>query len=81
MAKGSDLDRVTSIVLRQMRAPILVLLGVNTLGVAVMVMIPGIDGTSLRTPLPGTAKRGSTRSSRSPQHRWHSSSSNARSST
>ncbi len=47
MAKGSDLDRVTSIVLRQMRAPILVLLGINTLGVAVMVMIPGIDGTSM----------------------------------
>jgi voltage-gated potassium channel len=47
MAKGSDLDRVTSIVLRQMRAPILVLLAVNTIGVAVMVMIPGIDGTSM----------------------------------
>ncbi len=47
MAKGSDLDRVTSIVLRQMRAPILVLLGVNILGVAVMVMIPGINGTRM----------------------------------
>ena len=47
MAKGSDLDRVTSIVLRQMRAPILVLMGVNTIGVAVMVMIPGIDGTRM----------------------------------
>ncbi|MFP6836049.1 MAG: NAD-binding protein [Pseudomonadales bacterium] len=45
MAKGSDLDRVTSIVLRQMRPPILVLLGVNT--VAVMVMIPGVDGTPM----------------------------------
>ena len=30
-----------------MRAPILVLLGVNTVGVAVMVMIPGIDGTRM----------------------------------
>ena len=47
MAKGSDLDRVTSIVLRQMRAPILVLLGVNTIGVIVMVAIPGIDGTRM----------------------------------
>ncbi|MCZ6709992.1 MAG: NAD-binding protein [Gammaproteobacteria bacterium] len=47
MAKGSDLDRVTSIVLRQMRPPILALLGVNTVGVAVMVMIPGVDGTPM----------------------------------
>lgn len=47
MAKGSDLDRVTSIVLRQMRAPILVLMGVNFVGVAVMIMIPGVDGTRM----------------------------------
>ncbi|MEZ5551399.1 MAG: NAD-binding protein [Pseudomonadales bacterium] len=47
MAKGSDLDRVTSIVLRQMRPPVLALLGVNSLGVAVMVMIPGADGTPM----------------------------------
>ncbi len=47
MAKGSDLDRVTSIVLRQMRPPILVLLAVNSLGVAGMVLIPGTDGTPM----------------------------------
>ncbi len=44
MAKGSDLDRVTSIVLREMRPPLIVLLIVYTIGVTGMVLIPGIDG-------------------------------------
>jgi len=44
MAKGSDLDRVTAIVLREMRAPLLALLCVNALGMSVMVLIPGTDG-------------------------------------
>ena len=44
MAKGSDLDRVTAIVLQEMRNPLIVLLGVYSLGIAVMVMIPGTDG-------------------------------------
>ncbi len=44
MAKGSDLDRVTAIVLREMRLPLIVLLGVNALGITVMVLIPGLDG-------------------------------------
>ncbi len=44
MAKGSDLDRVTAIVLREMRLPLIVLLGVNTIGITVMVLIPGTDG-------------------------------------
>lgn len=44
MAKGSDLDRVTAIVLREMRPPLVALVCVYTLGVAVMVLIPGIDG-------------------------------------
>ena len=44
MAKGSDLDRVTSIVLREMRSPLLVLLFVYTIGVLGMVLIPGVDG-------------------------------------
>lgn len=44
MSKGSDLDRVTAIVLQEMRLPLIVLLGVYTLGITVMVLIPGIDG-------------------------------------
>ena len=44
MAKGSDLDRVTAIVLREMRPPLVALVCVYTLGVTVMVLIPGIDG-------------------------------------
>jgi Trk K+ transport system NAD-binding subunit len=44
MAKGSDLDRVTAIVLREMRPPLLALLLVNAVGISVMIMIPGIDG-------------------------------------
>jgi len=44
VAKGSDLDRVTAIVLREMRAPLVVLVCVYTLGIAVMVMIPGSNG-------------------------------------
>jgi len=44
MAKGSDLDRVTAIVLQEMRSPLLVLLGVYAIGISVMVMIPGVDG-------------------------------------
>jgi len=47
MAKGSDLDRVTAIVLSEMRSPLIVLLSVNALGVAVMVIIPGVDGTPM----------------------------------
>ena len=47
MAKGSDLDRVSAIVLREMRAPLMVLVAVHTLGVGVMVMIPGVDGTPM----------------------------------
>jgi Trk K+ transport system NAD-binding subunit len=43
MAKGSDLDRVTSVVLREMRGPILVLIAVHALGVGGMVLIPGVD--------------------------------------
>jgi len=44
MAKGSDLDRVTAIVLREMRVPLVALVGVYALGIAVMVMIPGVNG-------------------------------------
>ncbi len=44
MAKGSDLDRVSAIVAQEMRSPLLALLGVYTLGIAVMVLIPGVDG-------------------------------------
>ena len=44
MAKGSDLDRVTAIVLREMRPPLVVLVCAYTLGIAGMVLIPGIDG-------------------------------------
>jgi voltage-gated potassium channel len=44
MAKGSDLDRVTAIVLREMRPPLVALVSVYALGVGVMVLIPGIDG-------------------------------------
>jgi Trk K+ transport system NAD-binding subunit len=43
MAKGSDLDRVTAIVLREMRSPLIVLVAVYALGVGVMMLIPGID--------------------------------------
>lgn len=44
MAKGSDLDRVTAIVLREMRPPLMVLVVVYSVGIGVMVLIPGIDG-------------------------------------
>jgi Trk K+ transport system NAD-binding subunit len=44
MAKGSDLDRVTAIVLQEMRSPLLVLLAVYSVGIFVMVLIPGVDG-------------------------------------
>ena len=44
MAKGSDLDRVTAIVLREMRSPLIVLLAVYSVGIAGMVIIPGIHG-------------------------------------
>jgi voltage-gated potassium channel len=43
MAKGSDLDRVTSVVLREMRNPILVLITVHAIGIGGMVLIPGVD--------------------------------------
>jgi Trk K+ transport system NAD-binding subunit len=45
MAKGSDLDRVTAIVLREMRPPLTFLVLVYSLGVGVMILIPGVDGT------------------------------------
>ena len=44
MAKGSDLDRVTAIVLREMRPPLVVLVSVYALGVTGMVLIPGVNG-------------------------------------
>lgn len=47
MAKGSDLDRVTAIVLREMRPPLILLILVYSLGIGVMVLIPGIDGTPM----------------------------------
>ncbi len=47
MAKGSDLDRVASIVLQEMRSPLIVLLAVYSIGIAGMVMIPGSDGQPL----------------------------------
>ena len=43
MAKGSDLDRVTAIVLREMRGPIFMLMAVYTIGIVGMVLIPGQD--------------------------------------
>jgi len=47
VAKGSDLDRVTAIVLQEMRSPLIVLLCVYTIGISVMVVIPGVDGRSM----------------------------------
>ena len=47
MAKGSDLDRVTAIVLSELRSPLIELLIVNALGIAVMVIIPGVDGAPM----------------------------------
>lgn len=44
MAKGSDLDRVTAIVLREMRLPLIVLVGVYAVGMGVMMLIPGVNG-------------------------------------
>jgi Trk K+ transport system NAD-binding subunit len=43
MAKTSDLDRVTAIVLRFMRAPILVLVAVYAIALIGMVLMPGRD--------------------------------------
>ncbi len=43
MAKGSDLDRVTAIVLREMRGPIFMLIVVYAVGIVGMVAIPGQD--------------------------------------
>ncbi|MEQ8858938.1 MAG: NAD-binding protein [Pseudomonadales bacterium] len=43
MAKGSDLDRVTAIVLREMRGPIFLLISVYAVGIVGMVAIPGQD--------------------------------------
>ena len=43
MAKGSDLDRVTAIVLREMRGPVFVLIAVYTIGMTGIVLIPGQD--------------------------------------
>jgi Trk K+ transport system NAD-binding subunit len=43
VAKGSDLDRVTFIVLREMRGPIFMLIAVYAIGMVGMVLIPGRD--------------------------------------
>ncbi len=43
MAKGSDLDRVTFIVLRELRGPIFMLITVYAIGMIGMVLIPGRD--------------------------------------
>ncbi len=43
MARTSDLDRVTAIVLRFMRGPILLLVAVYGIGITGMVLIPGQD--------------------------------------
>ena len=43
MAKGSDLDRVTAIVLREMRGPIFMLIAVYAVGMVGIVVIPGVD--------------------------------------
>lgn len=45
MSAGSELDRVTSIVLRYMRAPIIVLVAVNAIAMIGMVLMPGRDAT------------------------------------
>ena len=44
MSKGSDLDRVTAIVLREMRPPLVLLVLTYALGIGVMVLIPGTHG-------------------------------------
>lgn len=44
MSKGSDLDRVSAIVLREMRPPLVVLVSVYAVGIGVMMLIPGRDG-------------------------------------
>ena len=43
MSAGTELDRVTSIVLRYMRAPIIVLVAVNAIAMIGMVLMPGRD--------------------------------------
>ncbi len=43
MSAASELDRVTSIVLRYMRAPIIVLVAVNAIAMIGMVLMPGRD--------------------------------------
>ena len=49
MARTSDLDRVTAIVLRFMRGPILLLITVYGVGIAGMVLIPGQDAAGQPT--------------------------------
>ncbi len=48
MAKGSDLDRVTAIVLREMRGPVFMLIAVYAVGIVGMVLIPGQDADGNR---------------------------------
>jgi Trk K+ transport system NAD-binding subunit len=50
VSKGSDLDRVTYIVLQEMRGPIFILVMVYTIGIAGMVLMPGpvVDGETTR---------------------------------
>ena len=47
MPKGSDLDRVAAVVLREMRGPIFCLLVVYSVGIIGIVLIPGTDGTHM----------------------------------
>ena len=51
MARTSDLDRVTAIVLRFMRGPILLLITVYGVGIAGMVLIPGQDAAGQPTQM------------------------------
>ena len=46
MAAISDLDRVSSIVLRYMRAPVLVLLATYGIGITGMALMPGLETES-----------------------------------
>ena len=47
MPKGSDLDRVAAVVLREMRGPMFCLLVVYSVGIVGIVLIPGADGSHM----------------------------------
>lgn len=47
MPKGSDLDRVAAVVLREMRGPMFLLLVVYSVGIIGIVLIPGADGSHM----------------------------------